>query len=132
MNWIKLNWITCNRVWQRNIDKTQNTPISTYEYTKYYLQADGVACHVPPQTHPVPVFRGQPDREPVSDSQQPRVQGVVVPLQAQLGSGRVGRAVREGHPGPGDDHADVHAQSHVKEPRHGDAVLQRPVVLAAV
>lgn len=87
---------------------------------------------VPPQTNPVPVSWGQPDGKAVPDPLQPPVERLVISLQTQLGARRVGRAVGEGHPGSGDDHADVHTQSHPKERRHGAAVLQGPVLLAAI
>lgn len=98
----------------------------------HYLQAKGVAPYVPPQTNPVPVLWGQLERKSVSNPQQPPIQGMVISLQAQLRSGRVDRAVREGHPGSGRDHADVDAHGHLKEERHGGPVLQGPVVLAAI
>lgn len=99
---------------------------------KCYLQAKGVAPYVPPQTNPVPVLWGQPERKSVSNPQQPPVQRMVISLQTQLRSGRMDRAVREGHPGSGGDHADVDAHGHLKEERHGGPVLQGPVVLTAI
>lgn len=94
------------------------------------LQAEQVALGVPPQTHPVPVRQGQGEREPVADPQEPPVQGLLVPLQTQLRSERVHRAVCEGHPGSGGDHTHVHTHGDLEERRHGE--LQGPVVLAAV
>lgn len=64
------------------------------------------------------------------DPQQPPVQSLLVPLEAELRSERLDRAVGEGHPGPGGDHAHVHTHRDLKQRRHGG--LQGPVVLAAV
>lgn len=64
------------------------------------------------------------------DPQQPPVQGLLIPLKAELRSESVDRAVREGHPGSGGDHAHVHAHGDLIELRHGG--LQGPVVLTAI
>lgn len=98
----------------------------------FYLQAEGVALDVPPQTHSVPLAQGQAAGEAVSNPQQPGVQRPLVPLQAQLWLGGVSRAVGEGRPGTRDQHADVHADGQAGELQYGGPFLQSPVVLAAL
>lgn len=107
-------------------------PLGILVHSRYYLQAEGVAPYVPPEAHPVPDSWGQPERKPVPDPQQPPVQRPVISLQTQLRLGCVDRAVREGHPGSGPHHTDVHAHGHLEEQWHGGPVRQGPVVLTAI
>lgn len=64
------------------------------------------------------------------DPQQPPVQSLLIALQTELGSERVDRAVREGHPGSGGDHTHVHTHGDQQQQRHGG--LQGPAVLTAI